>query len=63
MKIKYIKDAPNGPAGTNDDVTDFEGNILILTGYAELAETDKPKPKPKAKPKAKAKTETNTDSE
>lgn len=61
MKIKYIKDAPNGPAGTNDDVTEFEGNILILTGYAELAETDKPKPK--AKPKAKAKTETNTDGE
>lgn len=57
MKIKYIKDAPNGPAGSNDDVTDFEGNILILKGYAELAEVDKPKAK------AKAKTKTNTDGE
>lgn len=57
MKIKYIKDAPNGPAGSNDDVTNFEGNILILTGYAELAEADKPKAK------AKAKTKTNTDGE
>ncbi len=59
MKIKYIKDAPNGPAGTNDVVTEFEGNILILTGYAELEEVDKPKPKAKAK----TKTKTNTDGE
>ncbi|WP_165767612.1 hypothetical protein [Psychrobacter sp. DAB_AL32B] len=57
MKIKYIKDAPNGPAGSNDDVTDFEGNILILTGYAELAEVDKPKPKAKTKPKTKTDSE------
>jgi hypothetical protein len=39
MKIKYIKDAPNGPAGMIDDVSDFHGNILILTGYAELDNT------------------------
>lgn len=61
MKIKYIKDAPNGPAGSNDDVTDFEGNVLILTGYAESAEIEKPKPKAKAK--TKTKTNTNTDGE
>lgn len=57
MKIKYIKDAPNGPAGSNDDVTYFEGNILILTGCAELAEDDKPKPKAKTKPKTKTDSE------
>lgn len=39
MKIKYIKDAPNGPAGMTDDVSDFHGNILILTGFAELDNT------------------------
>ena len=61
MNIKYIKDAPNGPAGSSDVVTDFEGNILILTGYAELEEVDKPKPKAKAK--TKTKTKTNTDGE
>lgn len=36
MKIKYIKDAPNGPAGMTDDVSDFHGNILVLTGLAEV---------------------------
>ena len=39
MKIKYIKDAPNGPAGMTDDVSDFHGNILVLTGLAELDNT------------------------
>lgn len=39
MNIKYIKDAPNGPAGMTDDVSDFHGNILILTGLAELDNT------------------------
>lgn len=35
MEIKYIKDSPNGKAGTTDTVTEFEGNILIKTGFAE----------------------------
>ena len=39
MKIKYIKDAPNGAAGTTDDVSDFHGNILVLTGFAEIDST------------------------
>lgn len=54
MDIKYIKDAPNGPAGSTDTVTDFEGNILILTGLAEPAKT-------KVKRKSKSKTGTDTD--
>ena len=40
MKIKYIKDAPIGSVGTNLVVTEFEGIILILAGYAELEEVD-----------------------
>ena len=39
MKIRYIKDAPNGLAGTTDDVSDFHGNILVLTGFAEVDES------------------------
>lgn len=58
MNIKYIKDAPNGPAGTTDTVTDFEGNILIATGFAEPHE-----PKPKRKTKPKTNTDTDTDDE
>ena len=54
MDIKYIKDAPNGPAGSTDKVTPFEGNILILTGFAEPVKT-------KAKRKSKSKTGTDTD--
>ena len=54
MKIKYIKDAPNGPAGMTDDVSDFHGNILVLAGFAELV-TDKKKAK--SKPKIETKTE------
>ena len=54
MKIKYIKDAPNGPAGMTDDVSDFHGNILVLTGFAEV---DEPKPKSKSKPKETTKTD------
>ena len=49
MKIKYLKDAPNGAAGTTDDVTDFEGNILIKTGHAEAYVESKPKRKSKPK--------------
>lgn len=66
MDIKYIKDAPNGPAGSTDTVTDFEGNILILTGLAEPAKT---KVKSKSKPKkddatdTDVGTKTDTDSE
>lgn len=56
MKITYIKDAPNGPAGSADEVTEFEGNILVLTGFAEVDE-----PKPKTKPKAKATTKTDNE--
>jgi len=56
MKITYIKDAPNGPAGKTDDVSDFHGNILVLTGFAEVDE-----PKPKTKPKAKATTKTDSE--
>ena len=56
MKITYIKDAPNGPAGSSDEVTEFEGNVLVLTGFAEVDE-----PKPKTKPKAKATTKTDSE--
>ena len=56
MKIKYIKDAPNGPAGMTDDVSDFHGNILVLTGFAEIDE-----PKPKTESKAKATTKTDSE--
>ena len=44
MKIKYIKDAPNGPAGMTDDVSDFHGNILVLTGFAEVDDGTDPEP-------------------
>lgn len=77
MKIKYIKDAPNGPAGMTDDVSDFHGNILVLTGFAEIDDGTEPEPKPpldpnlfvgpptepKPKTKSKAKATTKTDSE
>lgn len=65
MKIKYIKDAPNGPAGMLDDVTEFEGNVLVLTGFAEVDDgTDSaPQTEPTAKSKSKAKATTKTDSE
>jgi len=56
VNIKYLKEAPNGPTGSTDTVTDFEGNILIKTGFAEPYE-----PKPKRKPKAK--TDKKDDSE
>lgn len=57
MNIKYIKDAPNGPAGSTDTVTEFEGNILVLTGFAEIDEDTEPKPKTKSKAKATTKTD------
>lgn len=65
MKIKYIKDAPNGPAGMTDDVSDFHGNILVLTGFAVVDDGIKIKPsiEPKPKTKSKAKATTKTDSE
>lgn len=56
MDIKYIKDAPNGKAGTTDTVTDFEGNLLINLG---LAEPHKLKPKRKSKPKKDDNTDTD----
>lgn len=49
MDIKYLKDAPNGAAGTTDTVSEFHGNILIKTGFAELHTEPKPKTKPKTK--------------
>ncbi len=49
MKIKYLKDAPNGPEGMVDEVSDFHGGILIKTGHAELYTEPKPKAKPKTK--------------
>ena len=65
MKIKYIKDAPRGVTGTLDDVTEFEGNILISIGLAEMFDdteateatepTEPTEPKAKPKPKAKSK--------
>ncbi|WP_333954198.1 hypothetical protein [Psychrobacter sp. S4(2024)] len=75
MKIKYIKDAPNGPAGMLDEVTEFEGNVLVLTGFAEVDDGTDPEPpldpnlfvvpptEPKPKTKLKAKATTKTDSE
>ena len=53
MRIKYIKDAPNGPAGMTDDVSDFHGNILVLTGLAEPVPDKK---KVSSKPKNKTNT-------
>jgi len=44
MNIKYIKDAPNGKAGSLDTVTDFEANILIKTGFAEIDDSIRPEP-------------------
>ena len=44
MDIKYIKDAPNGPAGSIDTVTDFEANILIKAGFAEIDLGTEPEP-------------------
>lgn len=64
MNIKYIKDAPNGPVGSTDTVTEFEGNILILTGFAEIDDGTEPvlPVEPKLKAKTKLKT-TKPDSE
>ena len=63
MKIKYIKDAPNGAAGTRDDVSDFHGNILVKAGFAEVEPdaSEAPSQKTKAKPKAKAITKTDSE--
>ncbi|MGP5546243.1 hypothetical protein [Psychrobacter alimentarius] len=65
MKIKYIKDAPNGPAGMLDEVTEFEGNVLVLTGFAVVDEgiETKPSAEPKTKAKSKTKATTKTDNE
>lgn len=69
MQIKYIKDAPNGPKGMRDTVTDFEGNVLIRAGFAVPDDTesttpkDTKEPEPKAKSKTKAKATTKTDNE
>lgn len=38
MKIKYLKVMHNANIGDELDVTDFEANILIKAGVAELAE-------------------------
>ncbi|WP_250162201.1 hypothetical protein [Psychrobacter sp. WY6] len=62
MKIKYIKDAPNGAAGMSDDVSDFHGNILVKAGFAEVEPDASEAPrKTKAKPKAKAITKTDSE--
>ena len=65
MKIKYIQDAPNGPAGMLDEVTEFEGNVLVLTGFAVVDDGIETKSSTETKPKtkSKAKTPTKTDSE
>lgn len=44
MRIKYIQDAPNGPAGMLDEVTEFEGNVLVLTGFAIVDDGIETKP-------------------
>lgn len=65
MKIKYIKDAPNGPIGMLDEVTEFEGNVLVLNGFAIVDDGIETKPstepKPKTKSRAKATTKTNNE--
>ena len=63
MKIKYIKDAPNGPAGTTDDVSDFHGNVLVLTGFAEIDDSIELELPTEPKPKTKSKATTKTDNE
>ncbi len=63
MKIKYIKDAPNGPAGMTDDVSDFHGNILVLTGFAEIDDSIELELPTEPKPKTKSKATTKTDNE
>lgn len=39
MKIKYLKEMHNANVGEMLEVTDFEANILIKTGVAELVES------------------------
>ena len=39
MKIKYLKVMHNANVGDVLEVTDFEANILIKTGVAEVAES------------------------
>lgn len=71
MDIEYIKNAPNGPTGMVDNVTAFEGNILIATGFAKAVPPAKPKRKSKPKDKTDddtltnegTKTDTKTDDE
>ena len=66
MQIEYIKPAPNGPVGMVDTVTDFEGNILIATGFAKVYESPaktKSKPKSKTGTDSTNATKTNTDKE
>ncbi len=63
MKIKYIKEAPNGPAGMTDDVSDFHGNILVLTGFAEIDDSIELELPTEPKPKTKSKATTKTDNE
>lgn len=63
MKIKYIKEAPNGPAGMTDDVSDFHGNILVLTGFAEINDSIELELPTEPKPKTKSKATTKTDNE
>ncbi|WP_201555794.1 hypothetical protein [Psychrobacter sp. 72-O-c] len=57
MQIEYIKNAPNGPKGMIDNVTGFEANVLIKSGFAKAYEPTEPKARSKSKPKAATKTE------
>ena len=35
-KVKFLVDLCSGPAGTEVDVQDYEANLLLLLGVAEL---------------------------
>ena len=52
MKIKYLRDAPQGNQGDVAEVADMQARVLILRGFAE-------EHKPRAAPKKK--TEANKD--
>lgn len=43
MKIKYIKDAPQGKTGEVIDIDSLQANALIALGFAEEYKEEKPK--------------------
>ena len=44
MKIRYLKDAPQGNVGDVADVEDMAANVLIHLGFAEKIDEKQQKP-------------------